>query len=82
MANNHYEKWILKMPVGLLLLTGGIFFMYYSLSFMPAKENWVIFGLISAVSVGVGSFILGSSFINKTKSDLIKKQKARQQSGG
>lgn len=79
MANHHYEKWILKMPIGFLLISGGIYFMYYSLTHLATKENTEILGLISALSVGVGCLFISSATIHKMKSDLIKKQKARQQ---
>ncbi len=58
--------------------------MYYSLTYLPAKdakENWVLFGLIISLSAGIGALLLSSATINKVKSDLIKKQKIRQQSG-
>ena len=76
MSNSHYERWIVKAPVGILFIAGGIFFMYYSITQL-AKERWVMYGLISAAAVGIGSFMLASAFINKMKSDLIKKQKAK-----
>jgi heme/copper-type cytochrome/quinol oxidase subunit 3 len=79
MANDHYEKWFIKMPAGFMLIVGGILFMYYSLTHMEAKENWKLFGSISGVAIGTGALLLSSATINKVKSDLIKKQKNRQQ---
>ena len=81
MSNAHYEKWFLKLPIGFLLIAGGIFFMYYSLTLPKASENWIFFGLISAISVAIGAILLSSAAVNKMKSDLIKKQKIKQQSG-
>lgn len=81
MANSHYEKWIFKIPIGFILIAGGIFFMYYSLTIPKVGEDWVKFGLISGVSVATGVVILSTASINKMKSDLIKKQKIKQQSG-
>jgi hypothetical protein len=76
MANSHYERWIVKAPVGLIFIAGGIFFMYYSLTQL-AKDRWVFYAAISAATVTIGTFMLASAFINKMKSDLIKKQKAK-----
>ena len=81
MSNSHYEKWFLKLPLGFLLIAGGIFFMYYSLTHLPAKANWIFFGLVSSISVAIGAIVLSTAAINKMKSDLIKKQKIKQQSG-
>lgn len=82
MANHHYEKWIIKAPVGFLLIGGGVFFMYYSLTQLGGslKETWVYFGLSSAVAISIGVFILCVAFVHKIKSDLIKKTKLKNQS--
>ena len=79
MSNHHYEKWILKAPLGFLLISGGVFFMYYSLTQLTAdlKDRWVYFGLISAIIIGSGAVILCTAFTHKVKSDLIKKTKMR-----
>ena len=79
MSNNHYEKWLFKTPVGLLLIAGGVFFIYYSLIKLNFRENWVLYGLISSLSISIGAFLLKGAAVHKVKSDLIKKQKNRQQ---
>ncbi len=81
MSNSHYEKWFIKVPIGFLLVAGGIFFMYYSLRLPEVKDHWITYGLVSAISVALGALLLSSAAINKMKSDLIKKQKIKQQSG-
>jgi hypothetical protein len=55
--------------------------MYYSLTLPQAAENWIFFGLVSAIPVGIGAILLSSAAVNKMKSDLMKKQKIKQQSG-
>jgi len=80
MGNYHFEKWLYKTTLGFLLVVGGVFFMYYSLSHFMRKD-WILYGLICSVGIGIGVFLLSSSAINKVKSDLIKKQKVKQQSG-
>ena len=79
MGNYHFEKWLYKTALGLLLVLGGIFFMYYSLSH-SMRNDWVLYGSICSVGIGIGVFLLSSAAINKVKSDLIKKQKVKQQS--
>lgn len=56
--------------------------MYYSLTLPEAAENWVIFGLTSGIAIASGALLLSSAAVNKMKSDLIKRQKIRQQTGG
>jgi len=54
--------------------------MYYSLSHFMRKD-WILYGSICSVGIGIGVYLLSSGAINKVKSDLIKKQKVKQQSG-
>lgn len=78
MSNSHFEKWLLKTILGFLLIGGGILFMYYSLT--HNRENWLMYGSICSLGVAIGAYLLSGAAVNKVKSDLIKKQKQRQQS--
>ena len=80
MGNYHFERWLYKTVLGFLLVAGGIFFMYYSLSHFMHKD-WILYGLICSVGIGIGVYLLSSGAVNKVKSDMIKKQKVKQQSG-
>ena len=79
MGNYHFEKWLYKTALGFLLVGGGIFFMYYSLSHFMRKD-WILYGLICSVGISIGVYLLSSSAVHKVKSDMIKKQKIKQQS--
>jgi len=76
MPNKHYQKWILQMPVGFLLVGAGIIVIMYSAN-KRASDEWFIWGLISATIIMAGLGILGNAYIHKIKSDLIKKQRTR-----
>ena len=80
MSDRHYEKWFFKSLIGILLIGGGIFFMYYTISFLDPEEKWVYYALACGLSIAIGAFLLSSGAVHKMKSDLIKKQKLRQQS--
>ena len=80
MSNHHFERWIYKTVLGFLLVAGGIFFMYYSLSHF-IRANWILHSLICSLGISIGVYLLSSGAINKVKSDMIKKQKVKQQSG-
>ena len=80
MGNHHLERWIYKTMTGFLLVAGGIFFMYYSLSHFMRKD-WILYGLICSLAIAIGVYFLCSAAVNKVKSDMIKKQKIKQQSG-
>jgi len=80
MSNYHFERWLYKTVLGFLLVAGGIFFMYYSLSHF-IRANWILHSIICSVGISIGVSLLSSGAINKVKSDMIKKQKVKQQSG-
>lgn len=80
MGNYHFERWIYKTVTGFLLVAGGVFFMYYSLSHF-IRDEWILYGSICSAAVGIGTYLLCSGAVNKVKADLIKKQKLKQQSG-
>ena len=80
MGNHHLGRWIFKTVTGFFLVVGGIFFMYYSLSHFMRKD-WILYGLICSAGIGIGVYLLSSGAVNKVKSDMIKKQKIKQQSG-
>ncbi len=80
MGNHHFEKWLYKTVLGFLLIAGGILFMYYSLSHF-IRANWILHSIICSVGISIGVLLLSSGAINKVKSDMIKKQKVKQQSG-
>jgi len=80
MSNYHFERWLYKTVLGFLLIAGGIFFMYYSLSHF-IRANWILHSIICSVGISIGVLLLSSGAINKVKSDMIKKQKVKQQSG-
>jgi len=76
MSNKHYQKWLLQMPVGFLLVGAGVIVIMYSAN-KRASDEWLIWGLISATIMTTGLGILGNAYIHKVKSDLIKKQRSR-----
>ena len=77
MSNYHFEKWLYKTVIGILLVIGGVFFMYYSLTHFY-RDNWVLLASVCSAAVGIGAYLLGSAAVNKVKSDIIRKQKMKQ----
>ena len=80
MANYHFDRWIYKTILGCLLIAAGVFFMYYALTHFY-RDNWIFYGSICTTGVCLGAYLLTSGAIHKVKSDMIKKQKMKQQSG-
>ena len=76
MANKHYKKWWLQLPVGFLFVSAGILAIVYSLDIRP-NDEWPVWVIISIVLVNIGLGFLGSAFIHKIKSDLIRRERSK-----
>jgi|GEM_PF-664573 len=76
MANKHYQRWLLKMPLGFLFVAAGIVAIIYPVYKRP-DEEWMIRGGISIGAFIIGLLFLGSAYIHKVKSDLIKRGRPR-----
>jgi len=76
MANKHFNRWLLKMPLGFLFVAAGIAAIIYPVYKRP-DEDWMIWGGISIAAFIIGLLFLGSAYIHKVKSDLIKRGRPR-----
>ena len=76
MANKHFNRWLLKMPLGFLFVAAGIAAIIYPVYKRP-DEDWMIWGGISIGAFIIGLLFLGSAYIHKVKSDLIKRGRPR-----
>jgi hypothetical protein len=79
MSNTHREKYISKLLVGICFVTAGIFVILYACFEKGQKTDWYFWGVIAAVVVNAGILLMGSAFVHKVKSDLIRRQKQREQ---
>ena len=79
MSNTHQEKYISKLLVGVGFLTAGIFLILYSAFEHDPDEDWYFWGILAALAVNLGVILIGNAFVHKMKSDLIKRQKQREQ---
>lgn len=80
MANRHYKKWWIQMPVGFVFISAGIFAIVFSLDKRP-NDEWPIWVAIAIVAFNLGLAFLGSALIHKLKSDLIRRDRAKYRTG-
>jgi len=76
MANKHFKRWLLKMPLGFLQIAAGNAAINYP-NYNRPRQEWMIWGGSSIVIFITGLVILGSAYIHKVKSDLIKRGRPR-----
>ena len=72
MANKHFKRWLLKMPLGFFFIVIGIAAIIYPVHNRP-REEWMMWGAASIVTFIIGLIFLGSAFVHKVKSDLIRR---------
>ena len=78
MNNRHYEKYFLRLIGGIILITAGIFTIAFILTSHVEKEDWYFWAIGIAVIMNFGLVSLGNAFVHKVKSDLIRKQKSKE----
>jgi hypothetical protein len=81
MTNRHRQKYIIRLLVGMGVISGGILIIIYT-SFLESQDRqreWYIWAAAAMFLVNGGLLILGSAFVHKVKSDLIRKQKMKDQ---
>jgi hypothetical protein len=74
MPNKHYQKWLLQMPIGFLLVGAGVVVIMYAAN-KRASDEWLIWAIISVTILNAGLGILGNAYIHKVKSDLMRRQR-------
>ena len=79
MSNSHQEKYITKLLVGIAFVTAGIFVIMFAAFEKGEKHDWYFWGILSAVAINTGILLLGSAYVHKIKSDLIRRQRQREQ---
>ena len=78
MANKHQQMIIPNFLIGIVLVTTGIFLVFYAIrSDLPKTDRDLMIAGI-ALLINGGLFFWGSAFVHKVKSDLIRKQKKRE----
>jgi hypothetical protein len=77
MANKHFKRWLLKMPLGFLLIAAGVTAIIFPMYNNRPREEWMVWGGASVFLFIFGLLLLGSAYIHKVKSDLIKRGRPR-----
>ena len=79
MSNTHQDRYITKLLLGFTFITAGILLILYAAFERTREEGWYFWGIVSSVLINAGLYFLMSAFVHKVKSDLIKRQKSRDQ---
>jgi hypothetical protein len=77
MGKKHEKKYLIYVLIGLILVTSAIFTIIYLIFTSTRKFDWTFWAIVTAVVTNVGLLFLGSAFVHKMKSDLLRKQKRK-----
>lgn len=79
MSNTHQEKYITKLLFGFAFVTGGVLLTYFAAFERTRQDDWYFWGIVASVLFNVGLYFLLTAFVHKIKSDLIRKQRMKEQ---
>lgn len=79
MTNKHRQKYISRLLIGLGLVTVGILCIFYMTFLRNSQEEWYLWAFAVVILVNGGLLSLGSAVVHKVKSDLIRKQRHKEQ---
>jgi len=79
MSNSHQEKYISKLLFGFAFVIGGIMTILYAAFERTKDDDWYLWGIVASLLIITGLFFLLNAFVHKIKSDLIKKQRSKEQ---
>lgn len=79
MSNKHQERYTTKLLFGFAFITAGILLTLYAAFERTQEDDWYFWGIVASVLINAGLYFFGTAFVHKVKSDLIKRQKIREQ---
>ncbi len=77
--NNHREKYFAKLFSGFIAVTAGIFSIVYACFEKTKTTDWYFWAGIASILICTGLYFLTSAVVHKVKSDLIRRQKMKEQ---
>ena len=79
MSSDHGEKFVTKLLVGFGLVTAAVFLIYFIIFNKLMKNDWYYWGIATAILFNAGLYMLVSAAVHKMKSDMIRRQKTKDQ---
>ena len=79
MPNSHSDKYITNLLLGFSFVTGSIFLLLFPVFEKEQKDDWYIWAIVASLILCIGLYFLVSAAVHKVKSDLIKRQRTREQ---
>ena len=78
-SSSHEEKYFSKLLLGFASVTSSIFLIVYACFERTKEDDWYFWGIVASFLMCSGFYFLLTAFVHKIKSDLSKRQRARDQ---
>ena len=78
MSNSHSRSCYLNLVLSFCFIIGSVFMLLSLIFIKDNKEDWYIWGGVASIGFCTGLYLLHSATVHKVKSDLIKKQQAKE----
>ena len=79
MPNSHSDKYITNLLLGFSFVITSVFLLLFPIFEREQKDDWYIWAIVASVILCMGLYFLVSAAVHKVKSDLIKRQRSREQ---
>ncbi len=79
MPNSHSDKYVTNLLLGFSFVIGSIFLLLFPVFEKEQKDDWYIWAIVASLILCIGLYFLVSAAVHKVKSDLIKRQRSREQ---
>ena len=76
---SHEDKYISKLLVGFGAIIAAVMSIMYACFERTKLDDWYFWGVVASLLFCFGIFSMLNAFVHKVKSDMIRKQKIRQQ---
>ena len=67
------------MLLGFALITTGIIGILYACFERTETDDWYFWGIVASFVINLGLYFLLQAFVHKVKSDMIRRQKQKEQ---
>jgi len=79
MSNSHSDKYVTSLLLGFSFVIGSVFLLLFPVFEKEQKNDWYIWAIVASITLCIGLYFLVSAAVHKVKSDLIKRQRSREQ---
>lgn len=76
---SHSDRFLTKLLFGFAAVIASVFVIVFACFERTKEDEWYGWGLVASTLLCTGLYLLLSAFVHKVKSDLIKRQKSREQ---